>query len=115
MNNSTKTTKSNAKLAGELTRLGFRRGISSWEKSDFVKAIETTSWLGTTAIVQVEVTIRNQAFRGNDWIISSVKLATKNSTSDKGFVNGQVNFNVEAQDKLFELLQSVRSLNSEEA
>lgn len=106
----TTTLKSNAKLASELKKLGFTRGICSWEKSDFRKSIKTQSWLGTTAIVRVDVSIRNRAIRGNDWVINRVSLSTKNLSSDKGFVNGQVDLTADAQAELFELLAAVRGL-----
>ena len=39
VNTTTRAPKANAKLANELKKLGFSRGIASWEKSDFSKRI----------------------------------------------------------------------------
>lgn len=106
MTTTTSTKKANATLAKELKQLGFTRGYSSWEKSDFKRHIHADSKSGEQIIINVH--IYNTYNEG--WVVDRVHLETKRLTEDFKSVGSSVELGSNALLDLTFVLGKLREL-----
>lgn len=107
-------TKSNATLAAELKKLGFKRATEKWNKSEFIKLIGTSSLFQNMQQIKITVRINRGSFVNDDWddswCVDSVQMATETFRSDLRVGLDTVDMTSEAMLELSETLNAIEAL-----